>query len=67
MKSHVKGIANQRMTYAHLIHPRYLLMEIVEIDKAKVVTCIKTKSQLTGSLSRIDERLYCLLSVGRIA
>ena len=67
MKSHVKGITNQCMTYAHLIHPRYLPMKIVEVDKAEVMTGIKAKSQFTCSHSRVDERLYCFLAVGRIS
>lgn len=63
MQSHIQGVAYKGMTYAHLVHPWYVLVEVVEVDKTEVVTSVKSESQFACSHGSLNEWFYSLLAV----
>ena len=52
VKPHVDGITNKGVSYADLIEPRYVAVEIIQIDQTKVMTCIKAQTRLARHLCR---------------
>ena len=55
------------MTDAHLVHPWYMLVEIVEVDETEVVTGIQSQTYFSCCHGGLHEWLYSLFPVSKIA
>lgn len=66
-ESVVEGIADQRVTYRHLITPGNTLHEVAQIIQIQVVACIEPQTTLTRSLSSRNIGSNGRLAVGVIA
>ena len=60
LKSEIKSVADECMSYAYFIKPGNLFVEIGKILQAKVMAGIQSKSSLLYSLCRCNKRLCCL-------
>ena len=67
VETHVKGVTYQRMAYADLVQPWYVLVEIVQVYEADVVPGIESETHFTRHLCRLYKRFYGFLAVEQVA